>query len=265
MTDSDSSPFEIDSKGCRVNSLSKVSTKSNGSFQRQSKQSRNQGSSSSVSQSIDIDSLVFLSSSQVVWDVTRMFDSEKKKLVESIGFGGLLQLPNIISNDKSFSIWLLRNLKWFTGSLCVGEDINLILESEHTGKIIGLNHTGIDVSNKAFESSADKLAFQSTRLSFYAQKMTLFKQLSPLCRLHYLKQCLNHTVTISRLLLSFLLWVVSLPLVRTFLREILIFGELSKYLVQSAGTTGAIMYCQTSLNLLAYSIGTQYATRRYLL
>lgn len=166
MTDSDSSPVEIDSKGSRITNPRILSKKAHTSSHPRSNNTKKEGSSITLSHPIDIDSLVFLSSSQVVRDVVQLFDGPKKKMVESIGFAGLLHLPSIPSVDKSFSLWLLRNLKWFTGSLCAGDNINLTISPEHIGNVIGLNHTGIDVSEKSFESSAEKLSFLQSRLSF---------------------------------------------------------------------------------------------------
>lgn len=165
MTDSDSSPVEVDSKGFPVLKSRKIAQK-HVSHHSCSIHSKQHGSSSTISDPVNLNSVVFLSSSQCVRDVTSRFDSTKKKIVESIGFGGLLHLPNISSSNHSFSYWLLRNLKWLSGALCVGENISLTISNEHIGKIIGLNHTGIDVLEKAIESNSDKLVFINSKLSF---------------------------------------------------------------------------------------------------
>ncbi|KAL6627382.1 hypothetical protein ACP70R_031108 [Stipagrostis hirtigluma subsp. patula] len=50
------------------------------------------------------------SSVRCVCSVISKFDARKSELVSEIGFGGLLELPQINRVDRSFTVWLLSNL-----------------------------------------------------------------------------------------------------------------------------------------------------------
>lgn len=119
-----------------------------------------------LANSVDLDSVTFLSSPHKVYQVISGFDERKRSIVESIGFGGLLSLPDITYENKSFYFWLLNRVKWYHGHLTVGNGHSLSMTPEHIGNISGLNFYGIDISDDSLETVNEKLAFIKSKLAF---------------------------------------------------------------------------------------------------
>lgn len=141
----------------------------------------------------ELKSVSFLSSSNQICHVISGFDIRKRNIVESMGFGGLLSVPCISQENKSFSLWLMNRLKWFNGSLTVGDRMSLTIRPEHIGKITGLSCSGKDISDNSLESVNEKLSFIKTKLAFLAtdtgivEAAEYFVQLelpTPLCKEH---------------------------------------------------------------------------------
>ncbi|CAL5087625.1 unnamed protein product [Urochloa decumbens] len=116
-----------------------------------------------------------MSSAERVWEVVSKFDDSKKKLVQSIGFGGILDMPHFKHSNNQFTRWILSKFRWYTGMFVFADTINLTITPEHIGKIIGISCTGLDVADKCFKDDDEKLSFATSRLSFLGSEHELLE------------------------------------------------------------------------------------------
>jgi hypothetical protein len=63
------------------------------------------------------------SSANFVSGVMSKFDEQKKDLVRSIGFGGLLELHEMSKVNRFFSHWLVTITNWEDGVIKASEDV----------------------------------------------------------------------------------------------------------------------------------------------
>ncbi|KAL6646869.1 hypothetical protein ACP70R_015563 [Stipagrostis hirtigluma subsp. patula] len=101
----------------------------------------------------------FESSAMHVSSLIGKFDDNKKKLVESIGFGGILQIPKINKVNRAFTVWLLSRMKWWSASIEVGENICLTMLPQHIEQIVGIPCSGSSVADSAFQDAFAKIDF----------------------------------------------------------------------------------------------------------
>lgn len=107
-----------------------------------------------------------LSCPLAVFQAVSSFDSRKRTIVESIGFGGILTMPSFTNDNSHFSVWLLRRMKWYKGSITIGDNFSITLSAEHIGKISGLPYSGSDISDSSLETVSEKLSFRKSKLAF---------------------------------------------------------------------------------------------------
>jgi hypothetical protein len=83
---------------------------------------------------------------KAVHDIISRFDERKRKLVESIGFGGLLKFPPIKSTNRRFSAWLMEMVDVANSSLTLTDGSSLRFYSEDIAIVFGIPGTGKKVN-----------------------------------------------------------------------------------------------------------------------
>jgi hypothetical protein len=109
------------------------------------------------------------SSANYVSGVMSKFDEQKKGLVNSIGFGGLLELHEMSKVNRFFSHWLVTRTNWEDGIIKTSEDVKLKMVPEDIHKIIGLPAIGRDVLESSIQEE-DKDSFLEKHMYFLGRE-----------------------------------------------------------------------------------------------
>ena len=83
---------------------------------------------------------------KAIHDIISTFDDRKRKLVESIGFGGLLKFPPIKSTNRRFSAWLMGMVDIRKSCLTLLDGSSLKFSSKDIGLIFGIPASGKKIS-----------------------------------------------------------------------------------------------------------------------
>ncbi|CAN6205475.1 unnamed protein product [Urochloa humidicola] len=73
--------------------------------------------------------------------VFSLFNEEKRKIVESIGFGGLLKLHPQVKFPRLLVLWLVRNMDPNTGTISLSNGDKLPVNERDVHLVLGLPHT----------------------------------------------------------------------------------------------------------------------------
>lgn len=87
------------------------------------------------------------------------FDKEKSDLVRSIGFGGLLELPQINGIDRRFTRWLLSRVNCDSRTLRVGNNLDVELSPRNVHRVLGIPFEGMEVCPMPDNSKDEKDSF----------------------------------------------------------------------------------------------------------
>lgn len=96
-----------------------------------------------------------------IHDIISRFDDRKRRLVESIGFGGLLKFPPIKSTNRRFSAWLMGMVDIKSSCLTLPDGTSLKFTSKDIGLVFGIPATGKNVSEAA---QLDKMGKEKMKL-----------------------------------------------------------------------------------------------------
>ncbi|KAK3141180.1 hypothetical protein QOZ80_4BG0330500 [Eleusine coracana subsp. coracana] len=80
-----------------------------------------------------------------VFQVVSCFDSRKKQLVRSVGFGGLLEFPPLASVNRRFSVWLMSRVEVTDQSIVIEDGKRLPFLKEDIGLVFGIPSAGMNV------------------------------------------------------------------------------------------------------------------------
>lgn len=97
--------------------------------------------------------------------VMSKFDSRKRDLVKSIGFGGLLEIHDIGDVNMKFSIWLLSHTNWESAMLEIGQNRSVKFAPDDIERIIGTPSSGKDVIHSSIKEEEKPLVI-AQHLSF---------------------------------------------------------------------------------------------------
>ncbi|CAL4905327.1 unnamed protein product [Urochloa decumbens] len=100
-------------------------------------------------------SITCRSSAGHVASVMAKFDERKKDLVRSIGFGTLLDMPQINRVNRKFSLWLLTKTSWENSCIQAGDEVKINICAADIERIIGLPATGKDVVSLTKDEKMD--------------------------------------------------------------------------------------------------------------
>jgi hypothetical protein len=79
---------------------------------------------------------------KAIHDIISGLDERKKKLVESMGFGGLLKFPPIKSTNRWFSAWLMGMVDVTNSSLTMPDGSVLRFTKKDIAIVFGIPDTG---------------------------------------------------------------------------------------------------------------------------
>lgn len=77
-----------------------------------------------------------------VHKVVNELDSNRREIVQSLGFGGLLDFPNIGDTFKQFGCWLLGKVDVAGSELVVDDDIRVSLSPDQVGAVFSIPCSG---------------------------------------------------------------------------------------------------------------------------
>ncbi|KAL6623198.1 hypothetical protein ACP70R_033077 [Stipagrostis hirtigluma subsp. patula] len=86
----------------------------------------------------DLEKPISRSSPKLVCSIVSKFDERKRQLVESMGFGGILHLPQINKVSRQFSLWLLTRIDVDKRTLLLTEGVEIDLCAENVQKVFGI-------------------------------------------------------------------------------------------------------------------------------
>jgi hypothetical protein len=89
-------------------------------------------------------------------DIISGFDERKRKLVESIGFGGLLKFPPIKSTNRRFSSWLMGQVDVANPCLALPNGSILSFTKKDIATVFGIPDTGKRVNEAGHLSKEAK-------------------------------------------------------------------------------------------------------------
>ncbi|KAL6637124.1 hypothetical protein ACP70R_024696 [Stipagrostis hirtigluma subsp. patula] len=115
----------------------------------------------------------FCNAAKYVSDIVSTFGHMKRELVCETGFGGLLAVPPLTKLNRTFALWLLSKVRWWSSSIVVGDNINMPLTDKHIELIIGIPSTGHGVLQCSLASDSEKEQFLRDRLSFLGDETQL--------------------------------------------------------------------------------------------
>lgn len=95
-------------------------------------------------------------SARVVHDVVSNFPDYKKELVKSLGFEGILHLPDIKQVNRRFVLWLMSAVKVESSSLLVGDNIDIKFTKHDVAHVFGIPCTGKSVFGNRLASREDR-------------------------------------------------------------------------------------------------------------
>jgi hypothetical protein len=114
------------------------------------------------------------SSANNVIAVISKFNQQKKDLVSSIGFGGLLELHEISRVNRFFSHWLVSKTNWEDGTININEGVKMKIVAQDIEKIIGIPSTGTDILAYSIKEE-DKTTFLQKHMPFLGPEHSLLK------------------------------------------------------------------------------------------
>lgn len=115
-----------------------------------------------------------------VHEVISQFDSAKRELVKSIGFGGLLQFPALTEINRNLAVWLLRKADVNSQSIVIDhsriftfskEDVKLAFGIPAAGKRVMQIESGCPGSQVAYVRSCLNLTGKDSRCEKAAQEV----------------------------------------------------------------------------------------------
>nr|XP_051189964.1 uncharacterized protein LOC127303252 [Lolium perenne] len=86
----------------------------------------------------DVDAATSRSSAKRVAAVVGKFSDEKKQLVRDIGFGGILQMPQINKTPRKFTVWLLSNVDISSRSIVVNGQCKVKITDKAIERVLGI-------------------------------------------------------------------------------------------------------------------------------
>jgi hypothetical protein len=114
------------------------------------------------------------SSAKYVTTVMSKFDEQKKDLVRSIGFGGLLDMHEMSRVNRFFSHWLVSITNWEDGIISTNAGVKMKIVSHDIEKIIGIPARGKDILSSSIKEE-DKCGFLEKHMSFLGPEHSLLK------------------------------------------------------------------------------------------
>ncbi|CAM0145002.1 unnamed protein product [Urochloa decumbens] len=80
-----------------------------------------------------------------LYDVIQRFDGRKRRLVEEVGFGGLLHFPAIRQLDRRFMLWLMCRVDPFAKSIVIEDDVKIKFDKGDVAHVFGIPCGGMKV------------------------------------------------------------------------------------------------------------------------
>ena len=85
------------------------------------------------------------SSIKQLFDVLSSLDENKKQLVRSIGFGGLLMFPALRQINRRFAVWLMSKVDPLSQTLVIDSEKKLPFNKEDVERVFGIPSSGNSV------------------------------------------------------------------------------------------------------------------------
>lgn len=78
----------------------------------------------------------------LIHEAVSKFDEQKRDIVKSIGFEGILYFPAIKQFNRRFALWLMSCVHAETSSLHIGQHISLRFNKLDVGHVFGIPSSG---------------------------------------------------------------------------------------------------------------------------
>lgn len=105
---------------------------------------------------IESGSFVSRCSVRLIFEVMSKFDSQKRDLVKSVGFEGILHFTSIKQFDRKFSLWLMSCVDEHSSTINIGHHISLPFSMDDVGHIFGIPFSGRSVLGDVVASTDAK-------------------------------------------------------------------------------------------------------------